>query len=153
MKKIIASTLLLMAFTFVNYANAQDKNNKDRKQIEEVINVYTKALATADATLAAGLYTKNAKFMPSGGPSAIGTEAIKGSYTYVFTLLTPTITFTIDEVVFIGKNAYVTSTSKGTSLIKANNQNIPEINRELFIFEKENGVWKIARYMFNKVSN
>jgi uncharacterized protein (TIGR02246 family) len=153
MKKIATIALLLLAATFNNAVNAQSKNTKDKQQIETVIATYTKALSTADATLAASLYTKNAKFMPQGGPSAVGTENIKGSYSYVFSLLTPTIEFTIDEVVFVGKIAYVTSTSKGTSLIKANNQNVPEINRELFIFEKENGAWKIARYIFNKMSN
>lgn len=29
---------------------------------------------------------------------------------------------------------------------------IPEENRELFVFERENNEWKIARYMFNKMS-
>jgi uncharacterized protein (TIGR02246 family) len=153
MKKIILSALVLLSVAVSNNVNAQSKNAKDKQQIEAVIGVYQKALASADATLAASLYTKNAKFMPQGGPSAIGTEAIKGSYAYVFSLLTPSIEFTIDEVVFVGKIAYVTSTSKGTSLIKANNQIVPEINREFFLFEKENGTWKIARYIFNKMSN
>jgi uncharacterized protein (TIGR02246 family) len=155
MKNIITNTILLIVFTFSNNANAQSakKSEKDKKKIEAVIAVYQKALANSDATTASSLYTKTAKFMPSGGPSAIGTDAIKGSYTYVFSLITPTIEFTIDEVVFIGNYAYVTSTSEGTSLIKANNQNVPEINRELFVFEKENGIWKIARYMFNKMTN
>jgi hypothetical protein len=26
----------------------------------------------------------------------------------------------------------------------------PESNREIFIFARENGAWKIARYMYNK---
>ncbi len=144
---------MLAALTISAHVNAQSKNDANKKQIEAVIGVYQKALAGADASLAASLYTKNAKFMPQGGPSATGTEAIKGSYAYVFSLLTPTIEFAIDEIVFVGKVAYVTSTSKGTSLIKANNQTVPEINREMFLFEKENGRWKIARYIFNKMSN
>lgn len=32
----------------------------------------------------------------------------------------------------------------------AQNLTIPEENRELFVFKKESGAWKIARYMFNK---
>jgi uncharacterized protein (TIGR02246 family) len=155
MKKMILNALVLIGLTVTTQSFAQSTTDtaKDKKAIEAVIAVYQKALATSDAALASTLYTKTAKFMPSGGPSAIGTDAIKGSYAYVFSLITPTIEFTIDEVVFIGKHAYVTSTSKGVSLIKANNQTVPEINRELFLFEKENGVWKIARYMFNKMTN
>ena len=29
---------------------------------------------------------------------------------------------------------------------------VPEENRELFVFERRQGEWKIARYMFNKTS-
>jgi uncharacterized protein (TIGR02246 family) len=150
MKKIVTSALMLIVLAFSNPISAQ--TSKDKKEIEEVITVYQKALATSDATLASSLYTKNAKFMPQGGPSAVGTVAIKGSYEYVFSMITPSIIFSVDEVVFVGKSAFVTSTSKGTSLAKANKQNVPENNREFFLFEKENGVWKIARYMFNKMS-
>ena len=151
MKKIITSALMLIVLTFSNTISAQ--TSKDKKEIEAVIATYQKSLANADATLAASLYTKNAKFMPQGGPTATGTAAIKGSYEYVFSLITVNIAFTIDEVVVIGKYAYVTSTSKGTTLIKSNQQTVPEINRELFIFEKENGEWKILRYMFNKMTS
>jgi uncharacterized protein (TIGR02246 family) len=150
MKKIVTSALMLIVLALSNPISAQTAN--DKKEIEAVIALYTKALSTADATLASSLYTKNAKFMPQGGPSATGIEGIKGSYNYVFTMVTPTIVFAIDEIVFVGKSAIVTSTSKGTSLVKANNQNVPEINREFFLFEKEGGKWKIARYMFNKMS-
>jgi uncharacterized protein (TIGR02246 family) len=150
MKKIVTSALMLIALTLSNTISAQTA--KDKKEIETVIAVYQKALASSDATLASSLYTKNAKFMPQGGPSATGTTAIKGSYEYVFSMIAPNIVFLIDEVVFVGKSAIVTSTSKGTSLLKTTKQNVPEINREFFLFEKENGVWKIARYMFNKMS-
>jgi hypothetical protein len=41
--------------------------------------------------------------------------------------------------------------TKGTTLIHANGQTVPEENRELFVLQKINGQWKIARYMFNKM--
>jgi ketosteroid isomerase-like protein len=142
MKRIMTATMVLIGLTFFNLACADANTpDEDKKQIEVLIETYQKALA------------KNAKFMPSAGPSAIGTANIKGSYEYVFSLITVNIAFTIDEVVFIGNYAYVTSTSKGTSLIKATNSTVPEINREFFLFEKEGGQWKIARYMFNKMTN
>jgi uncharacterized protein (TIGR02246 family) len=155
MKKVILRVLVLIGLTISKQSIAQftHVNSIDKTQIEAVIATYQKALATSDAGLAASLYTKKARFMPSGGPTAVGKEAIKGSYAYVFTLLTPTIEFVIDEVEFIGRHAYVTSTSKGTSFIKTTNQHVPEINRELFLFEKEKGTWKILRYMYNKLPN
>jgi uncharacterized protein (TIGR02246 family) len=124
----------------------------DKQLIEQVISEYQKALATSNATLATSLFTKKATFMPSGGPSAVGSEQIKGSFDYVFSLIKPTIKFTVNEVLIKGDYAFVTSTSTGTSLVHANGQTVPEVNRELFVFEKENGKWKIAKYMFNKMS-
>ena len=35
-------------------------------------------------------------------------------------------------------------------IIKASGQTVPDENRELFVFEKVDGNWKIARYMYNK---
>ncbi|WP_130734026.1 SgcJ/EcaC family oxidoreductase [Flavobacterium sp. J27] len=143
---------IIMFVVIISFNTANAQSQKDRKEIEAVIITYQRALSAADANLASSLYTKNAKFMPQGGPSALGVQNIKESYNYVFSLITPTIEFNIDEILFIGTSAIVTSTSKGTSLVKANNENVPEINREFFLFEKENGIWKISRYMFNKVS-
>ncbi len=36
--------------------------------------------------------------------------------------------------------------------VLANDTSAPEENRELFVFQKKDGVWKISRYMFNKTS-
>jgi len=161
MKTLSMYAILLMTLTFCNEIKAVNNlpfnqneimKQTDKQQIEQVLSEYQKALSTSNAAVAASLFTSNGKFMPSGGPSAIGTANIKGSFDYVFSLIQPNITFTIDEVVIKGDYAFVTSTSKGTSLVHANGQTVPEINRELFVFEKENGKWKIARYMFNKMN-
>ena len=50
------------------------------------------------------------------------------------------------------KYAIVQSTSAGTALINATGKTAPEENRELFVMEKVNGDWKIARYMYNKTN-
>lgn len=164
MKKLTICAMMLMGLAFCEGVDAKAKNTQptdksetsvektDKQQIEQVLSDYQKALSTSNATLATSLFTKNGKFMPSGGPSALGSEQIKGSFDYVFTMIKPNITFTIEEVNIKGDQAFVTSTSKGISLVHANGQTVPEINRELFVFEKENGKWKIARYMFNKMS-
>jgi ketosteroid isomerase-like protein len=49
-----------------------------------------------------------------------------------------------------GNKAFARSTSKGSFVIKASGQTVADENRELFVFEKVNGQWKIARYMYNK---
>lgn len=92
--------------------------------------------------------------MPSSAPASAGTANIKVAYQYVFSMIQPDIKFTIDsiQVIFNENVAYATSTSKGKSLVKATGNNIPEINREMFVFKKEEESWRISKYMFNKMS-
>jgi ketosteroid isomerase-like protein len=89
--------------------------------------------------------------MPSNGPSAIGQAQVKASYEFVFNTIQLTIAFYIDEIVVNGDFAFARTTSKGTTLIHATGQTVPEENRELFVLQKSGGEWKIARYMFNKM--
>lgn len=60
------------------------------------------------------------------------------------------IEFFIDEIEVEHNLAFATTRSEGFTLIHATGDRVPESNRELFVFEKESGEWKIARYMFNK---
>ena len=87
--------------------------------------------------------------MPTGAPSAIGSEDILKSYEFIFSQIQLNIEFYIDEIVVNGDFAFATTSSKGTTLIHANGQTVPEENRELFVFEKIDGTWKIARYIFS----
>ena len=123
---------------------------QDKQQIERLLNEYKNSLNTSDASIAQSLYTKDGVFMPTGAPSAIGSENILKSYEFIFSQIQLNIEFYIDEIVVNGNFGFATTSSKGTTLIHANGQTVPEENRELFIFEKIDGVWKIARYMFNK---
>jgi hypothetical protein len=68
----------------------------------------------------------------------------------VFSQIQLNIEFYIEEIEIEGKMAYAVTSSKGTVKIHANGLVVPEENRELFVFEKINENWKIARYMFNK---
>lgn len=57
-----------------------------------------------------------------------------------------------DEVTVVGDFAYARTRSEGTQTILATDETTSEANRELFTFAKEDGRWKIARYLFNKMS-
>lgn len=125
---------------------------QDKEAIEKLLQTYKKSLNTSDAQLAQGLYTKDGVFMPTEAPSAIGSENILKSYEFIFTQIQLNIEFYIDEISVEGNFAFAVTSSKGTTLIHATGETIPEANRELFVFEKVNGEWKIARYMFNKTA-
>ncbi|MEL7003347.1 MAG: nuclear transport factor 2 family protein [Bacteroidota bacterium] len=124
---------------------------KDEKQkIKTLLSEYKRSLNTSDAALAQSLYTKNGVFMPTEAPSAVGSESILKSYEFIFSQIQLNIEFYIDEIEVEKDLAFAVTSSKGTTLIHATGDTIPEANRELFVFEKVNNEWKIARYMFNK---
>ena len=123
---------------------------QEKQLIEALLSSYEKSLNTSDAKLAQSLYTKDGIFMPTEAPSGIGAEGILKSYEYVFSQIQLNIAFYIEEIQVEGNMAFAVTSSKGTTLIHATGDTIPEANRELFVFEKVNGEWKIARYMFNK---
>lgn len=123
---------------------------QEKQKIEALLSEYEKSLNTSDAKLAQSLYTKDGIFMPTEAPSGIGSDGILKSYEYVFSQIQLNIKFFIEEIEVEGKMAFAVTSSKGTTLIRATGDTVPEANRELFVFEKVNGEWKIARYMFNK---
>ena len=88
--------------------------------------------------------------MANSAPTAEGAEQVKGTYQYVFDNFSYTLQFSIIEIVVNGNTAFARSTSKGSFVIKSSGQTVPDENRELYIFEKVGGNWKIVRYMYNK---
>ncbi|WP_082815671.1 YybH family protein [Flavobacterium chilense] len=127
-----------------------EMNTTEKKDIEKLLFSYRDALNTSDVSKVLSLYAQNGVFMPTNAPTAKGLEQLKSSYDFVFKAIQLNIDFFIDEIDVQGETAYAITNSKGTTLIHASGQTIPEENRELFVLVKEDGKWKIARYMFNK---
>lgn len=130
--------------------NTETMEKREKQKIEALLGEYKKSLNTSDAKLAQSLYTKDGVFMPTEAPSGIGAEGILKAYDFVFSQIQLNIDFFIEEIEVEGNMAFAVTSSKGTVKIHANSVEAPEANRELFVFEKVNGEWKIARYMFNK---
>jgi len=159
MRRLVIPAIVLAMLSACSEVKTQDINHtqaieqmekQDKLQIAHLLTEYKSALNTSSAPLAQSLYAKDGVFMPAGAPSAIGFENIRRSYEFIFSQIQLNIEFHIDEIVVDGDFAFATTSSKGTTLIHANGQTMPEENRELFVFEKIDGAWKIARYMFNK---
>jgi uncharacterized protein (TIGR02246 family) len=156
----ISAFVILHLFQLQNKAMAQiltsDQNKTQMKTtteqsaIEQLLFSYRDALNASDVPKVLSLYMKDGVFMPANAPTATGQEQLKGSYEFVFKTIQIHIEFLIEEIVVSGDYAYAVTNSKGTALIHANGQTVSEENRELFVFQKDNGQWKIARYMFNK---
>ena len=154
------STILLIAAIFsISACQTKESKNQEKEQldtsekqeIKTLLFAYRDALNASDVSAVLSLYTEDAVFMPSGAPTSVSTEQVKGAYEFVFSSITLSIEFYIDEIAVNGEYAFARTTSKGSTLIHATGETVPEENRELFILQKENGSWKIDRYMFNKM--
>ena len=152
---MLITSLTLPSEIFSQNLNKQSKTTtmntqSERAAIEKMLFSYRDALNASDVNKVLPLYTRDGVFMPTNAPTAAGKEQLKASYEFVFKTIQLNIEFFIDEVTIIDDHAYALTNSKGTTLIHASGQTVAEENRELFVLVKEEGQWKIARYMFNK---
>lgn len=121
-------------------------------EIRTLLATYERALDTSDAALAASCYTADGVFMPTTLPTASG-DQVAAAYGHVFAAIRLRVTFTIDELVVTSdRTAYALTRSHGEQTVLANGATSAEANRELFIFQRGDAGWRIARYMFNKAA-
>lgn len=85
--------------------------------------------------------------MHSSAPTVVGQEKIKNTYDGIFNSVRLDLNYTIDEIIIDGDYGFVRLTSKGTASIKSTGETAPEENREMFVGQKVDGQWKIARYI------
>ena len=123
---------------------------ENKEEIKTLLGSYEAALNASDTAKVLPLYSGDGVFMPTEAPTAQGSKEIEGAYNAVFKAIRLNIKFNIEEIEVSGELAYAKTLSKGQVTILSQNLTVPEENRELFVFKKEGGAWKIARYMFNK---
>ena len=162
MKSILFSTLFLLGIgvgfaqngsNFSSIKNDTDMNTIQEKQaIERLLKSYESALNASDTKAVLKLYAEDGVFMPSEAPTSAGLMAVEGAYNYVFSQIKLNIVFTIDEIEIADDFAFARTISRGKTNVLAAGITVPEENRELFVLKKENGDWKIGRYIFNKMS-
>lgn len=124
----------------------------DKHTIIEVLKSYERCVNHSDAVGLGALYEDKAILYPDRMDTFENAENITGFYQYAFSILTLNLSFSISEKdIFVeGNTGYATTHSTGTRYLKESQQTVPEINRELWVFKKVSGVWKISRYCFNK---
>lgn len=116
--------------------------------IEAVLRSYETALNSnaTDAILA--LYGSDPVFMPQHAPALVGRDAVRAGYEAVFATIKLDIRFEIHEIEEAGDWAWARTSSAGRTRILAAGVEVDEGNNELFVFRRENGEWKIHRYLF-----
>lgn len=117
--------------------------------IESTIKAYEVALNGNDIDTVLGLYSSNPVFMPQHAPALVGRDAVRAGYDHVFATIKLDIRFDIHEVEVAGDWAWARTSSAGRTQILAADLTIEEGNNELFLFHREDGAWKIHRYLFS----
>ncbi len=119
-------------------------------EIEVLLRDYERALNASDVAGIVKLYSENGVFMAQHNPSAVGIKQIQAAYTAVFQAIDLNVTFDIVEIEVISDDwAFARTNSSGTTTINATGDKVAEGNQELFVLQKINGDWKIARYGFS----
>jgi uncharacterized protein (TIGR02246 family) len=122
----------------------------DERAIAKVLTKYEDALNRSDTAAVMTLYAPDGIFMPQNFPSSVGADAVRKAYDGVFRTITLTVKFAIAEIKQVGPAwAFARTNSVGTVKVNATGQSSPEANQELFVFQKVDSDWKIARYCFS----
>ena len=124
--------------------------NANEEAVAAVLANYEDALNQSDTEAVTKLYAPDGVFMPQHFPSSVGADAVRNAYDGVFEAITLKVKFVIAEVHQIAPDwAIARTNSAGTVTVKATGGGGPEANQELFVFQKIDGAWKIARYCFS----
>jgi uncharacterized protein (TIGR02246 family) len=124
----------------------------DEKAVREAISAYEKGLNTSDAAGVVKLFTADAVVMAPNNSPAVGKEVIGKVYEGLFKAVKLDIKFEVDEVkVLSDKWAMARTRSKFTVKV-GDAAPQPDANQELFLFQKEDGQWRIARYSYSSTN-
>jgi uncharacterized protein (TIGR02246 family) len=118
------------------------------QDITNLLKAYEKALNSHDPKAVMAVYGSDPIFIPQNSEPCIGREAVQARYQRGSQTIKVNVVFTIDEIVEMGDLAYGRTTSTGQQEVLATHKISREANNELFIFRREQGQWKIHRYMF-----
>src|SRR5438105_1187480 len=112
-------------------------DTRQRADIEQLLNMYQRALNTGDAQAAVKLYSDDGVLMAPGNPAAVGTQALQHAYAGIFQAIALNIKFEIAETQLLSHQwALLRTTLTGVVKILANGAEIPGSNQEL---RKTNG--------------
>jgi uncharacterized protein (TIGR02246 family) len=122
----------------------------NEKAVAEVLAKYQDALNQSDTNAVMKLYAADGVFMAQNSPSSVGAGEVRGAYDAVFKVIKLTVQFNVSEIVEVAPNwVFARTNSAGTVKAHATGAGGPEANQELFLFQKIDGTWKIARYCFS----
>jgi uncharacterized protein (TIGR02246 family) len=95
------------------------------------------------------LFTKDAVWIPPGGPDKVGPKDIGEAFANQASAVNIDAVLTADEIKVMGNFAYIIGTSVAKISPKDGSPTINARFRVLWLMQKEQGKWKIAREIWN----
>jgi len=124
----------------------------DQEAITNLLHGYGAVLASRSLPDLLSIYTSDGVLMAPGFQPAVGSEALKASYERIFSTIKLDIEFSIDEIVVMdGDWAFARTTAEGRKFWLQKGTDEFHHNQEMFICQKVEGSWKIARYCFSSM--
>lgn len=124
----------------------------DQEAITELLHGYGAVLASRSLPGLLSIYTSDGVLMAPGFQPAVGAEALKTSYERIFSTIKLDIKFSIDEIIVMdGGWAFARTTAEGRKFWLQKGTDEFHHNQEIFICQKVDCTWKIARYCFSSM--
>jgi ketosteroid isomerase-like protein len=146
------TVFLVSIFSLTAFAADSGAGSNDRAQFEKLLNAYQELLTAKNVDGILELYSSGPVFMPEYAPPAVGREAVRKAYEWVFATLNLNGHFIVHEAEVIGDTAWVRTNSTGRFTVIATGAGGDVANSELFLFKREHGAWKIHRYIFTSAA-
>lgn len=121
----------------------------EQTAIEKLIFSFSDAFNAADISKTVASFTPDGINMPNTAPAARGTEQLIKAFGFLFSTAGININYVIDEINVIGEHAFARTNSTVNTLFKSSGDKLLLENKELFLFRKQDGEWKISHYIFN----
>ena len=123
--------------------------NASEQAVATVLEKYQDALNQSDVDSVMKLYAPDGVFMAEYSPTSVGIAAVRRAYDMVFNAIALRVKFEVAEIKQAGPEwVFARTNSTGVVKIHATGETAPEANQELFVFQKIDDAWKIARYCF-----
>ncbi|MGH7828536.1 MAG: YybH family protein [Candidatus Binatia bacterium] len=149
---VMVWTVLLLALIgccTIGCNGSSSNKEVDRQAILQLLGEYENRLRTGDAAALEQLYAEDAVFMRADAAAIEGKRAIVQMARDALNEIALDKKFEIQELVIEGDWAFARANSVGTVTVKATGTTGPEDHDDLFVLQRRDGVWKIARYIYN----
>jgi len=127
-------------------------NTQEEKQtVERFITAYAEVLNTANRDLIPTFYAKDSLFMPNKMKTLSGHDLRTTTTGGFFKKVSFHIDYSVNDIAVDDRFAFVQALAIATTTDLLTREQSAKTSRDFFVLRKDDGEWKIYRYMFNNV--